>query len=397
MTRPFATLLWALATCMALAAGQRAPQFHASTTFVEVDVLVQDKTGRFVDGLTGADFSVFDEGRPQLVESFYVVRRGATLSGRHTAPGDGDSTPIVSLQRSIVLYFDTNHMRFVARRRAQTAVEEFLSETFLPGDIGGVIFGGVMANNRLTTSREELLNAVRGIKTTETDRTGIPTTADLAPLNDPSGGMSSASSLKAAEASAAIDELLARADTAEDFDASGRTDQLTLNSLLAVVKGLARIPGRKNLVFLSNGFVLRGLNPGDLPGSEWPIVKAIVLEAAKSFVRIYSIDARGLDQTSGAIISASRPSTVGEIKKKAPDPTPEDLLTQLAVDTGGLFVQRQNNFKKALDQVGSDSASYYVLGFRPTLVEKGAKFHLLKVRVNRRGLSVRSRLGYVAQ
>src|SRR4051794_27978413 len=78
-------LLAALIAAVTLAfAGQQAPQqektqaqqrpvFRGGTHFVRVDTYpVQD--GKVLDGLTAEDFEVFEDGKPQAIESFDFVK-----------------------------------------------------------------------------------------------------------------------------------------------------------------------------------------------------------------------------------------------------------------------------------------------------------------------------------
>jgi VWFA-related protein len=60
--------------CLAAAsgAGQDAPTIRVTTRMVEVHVLVQDKHGRPVAGLTKADFVLKDRGKPEKITAFAV-------------------------------------------------------------------------------------------------------------------------------------------------------------------------------------------------------------------------------------------------------------------------------------------------------------------------------------
>ena len=47
--------------------------FRAEVNYVEVDARVLDDQGAFVPGLTGAEFQVFEDGKPQKVSAFSLV------------------------------------------------------------------------------------------------------------------------------------------------------------------------------------------------------------------------------------------------------------------------------------------------------------------------------------
>ena len=92
-----------------------APQatFRAATNLVEVDVVVLDKEGRFIPGLTVEDLEVFEDGKRQSVQQFYLVthvRGGATfytIFGRGSDGVGGRTTDVVTAEPSTVTTHDT--------------------------------------------------------------------------------------------------------------------------------------------------------------------------------------------------------------------------------------------------------------------------------------------------
>ena len=145
--------------------------FRAATTTVEVDVIVRDRNGRFVTGLTPADFEVTEDGAPQRVHSMYLVERRSVTNAAGAGPGAaGAGAPAsaspapASTQRVFVLLFDQEHLDSGGFKRLQDAAVSFLNSEFQAGDVGGILIGGTMLGNRLTTEREVLVQAVRGAK-----------------------------------------------------------------------------------------------------------------------------------------------------------------------------------------------------------------------------------------
>ena len=55
---------------VASVAAQDQPLFRASTRLVQVSVVVEDRDGRPISGLTAKDFRLFDEGQEQRIELF---------------------------------------------------------------------------------------------------------------------------------------------------------------------------------------------------------------------------------------------------------------------------------------------------------------------------------------
>jgi hypothetical protein len=71
-TRGLGAIVVAIAALSAafLSAQQAPPVFRSSTAIVSVDVIVRDASGNIVKGLTAADFTVLEDGKPQQIETF---------------------------------------------------------------------------------------------------------------------------------------------------------------------------------------------------------------------------------------------------------------------------------------------------------------------------------------
>src|SRR5262245_21496796 len=67
----------------------RPPTFTTTTRLVQVSVVVHDKDGKPVAGLTADDFQLFEDGKPQVIESFTVQAAGSGPVPPQ-APGGGD-------------------------------------------------------------------------------------------------------------------------------------------------------------------------------------------------------------------------------------------------------------------------------------------------------------------
>jgi VWFA-related protein len=74
-------LSWPLVAVMALAVAtvSAEQQFRSRTDLVQLPVIVTDKDGRVVDGLTADDFEVLEDGRPQEITAFTAGAPGQRL------------------------------------------------------------------------------------------------------------------------------------------------------------------------------------------------------------------------------------------------------------------------------------------------------------------------------
>jgi tetratricopeptide (TPR) repeat protein len=162
----------------------------------------------------------------------------------------------------------------------------------------------------------------------------------------------------------------------------------TLQALTALMNGLSAIDGRKNVLFFSEGI---------LAEQEWPLVERTIGLAARANARIYTLDARGLDRSQmGDRLAGVDPGGQGGMLEvlKALDEA-SDSINSLAVDTGGFVIRNQNELTSAVARIAAEASRYYVLGYRSDHTPDGS-FRRLAVRVNKPGLVVRARRGYVA-
>ncbi len=136
------------------------PKFRAGVHVVEVDVRAFDRNGQFVGDLTRESFELLEDGVPQELSAVYLV------AGSPLAAGTADpsvAAPVAAApagRHTWIFLFDLSHLTPGAGfDRARSAVEGFIRDRFQEGDLGGVVAGSRMVNNRLTSVREELVAA----------------------------------------------------------------------------------------------------------------------------------------------------------------------------------------------------------------------------------------------
>ena len=74
--------------------------------------------------------------------------------------------------------------------------------------------------------------------------------------------------------------------------------------------------------------------------------------------------------------------------------TNQQLLYALADGTGGFVIQGDNDLLAGMQKIASEQNEYYVLGYTPPPDAKEGSCHVLRVKVDRGGSSVRFRTGY---
>ena len=381
----------------------QAPVFRSGTELVEVYAIVRDRDGQFVTGLSADDFELLEDNQPHPIQLFYLVNGPARYVPRVKVAEGVPRAEDQTARRLFTLVFDQEHLAFDAFKRVQRAATTFLEEHFRPGDVGGIVVNGAMANNRLTTDREELLGVLRNARPTSeaTERDVVfhdwpRLESEFEALRIESGDtrlLQEAVQRNCAErqeecARPGVTEYVENTLqwNAQRYLAESRTAAARLIQTLTVMTaGLGRIEGRKTVVMLTGGFFVE-----DSRG----VLSQIAARAARYGITIYAIDARGLGRVSTGMSDASqsgpRLSTPGVFD------TLEDGPFILAADTGGFVINNTNDFGRAFDRIVDDTSTYYVLGYSPNTTAMDGSFRKIDVKVKWKNLSVRARKGYLA-
>jgi hypothetical protein len=152
--------------------------------------------------------------------------------------------------------------------------------------------------------------------------------------------------------------------------------------------------GRKLVFFISDGFYLNDRNTAFSDK-----LKQITDAAVRSGVVIYSMDARGLMNTTDA--SSNRADGQGQLSRSniGEVSAAQDALNALAADTGGKAFFNSGALTQAVDDALRETSNYYLLAWRPSGEEqKGANFKRIEVTVtDRPDLTVRLPRGFMLE
>jgi VWFA-related protein len=109
-------------------------------------------------------------------------------------------------------------------------------------------------------------------------------------------------------------------------------------------------------------------------------------------ITIYSIDPLGSSDF------ATRSFYWQSFQKGPSKPSQADwgniALQVLAVQSGGLAITVTNDITASLQRCVADTQNYYELSFVPSLEGKPGEWHEIQVRVDKPGLTARTRTGY---
>jgi hypothetical protein len=184
----------------------------------------------------------------------------------------------------------------------------------------------------------------------------------------------------------------------------------TTNGLMAIVNSMSRLPGRKAVLFFSEGV--------SIPPNVQQQFRSVIHAANRANVSVYAVDAAGLrtdsalkatreeinararqrmDNLDRVMTSAGGPLTKGlERNEDLLNYSPESGLTQLAQQTGGVFIGGDNDIGSKLKEIDEDLGTYYLLTYSPTNQNYDGKFRNISVKVKRSGVDALSRRGYYA-
>ena len=343
--------------------GQR---FTTRTDVVTLDVSALDRNRQPVRGLQASDFTILEDGKAQAVEYFDAIDlpdAPAPLAAkwRGIAPDVARNTEL-SERRLVVILIDDTMIPFDGQfLRSSREIARNVVDRLGPADLAAVVFS---RDNRraqnFTTDRARLLTAIDGFESAGY----IPPQPGEPSLND-----------------------------MEQF----WTD--SLQSLFRVVDTLATLPDRrKTLVHISIGIPLRIDTPETAlsahPYLNW-LAKQTMRRALWGNVVIYPVDPGGLDGLRFYLLRKNRrtePFVIEEIES-VPNRY-RDYLQALGDQTGGHAHINTNEFVSRIDQVFRETGSFYLLGYRPQNQRADGRFRRLQVKVNRPGVTVRTRDGY---
>jgi VWFA-related protein len=417
------------------------PTFGVGTSAVTLDVVVRDRKGNAVRDLRASEFEVYEDGVRQQVESFQVFGRplDAAPATARAAPapaspaagavaataGDGAET------RAQVIAFVFDRMSPDARDLSQKAAMTYLDRGHVDGDLVGVFAIDLalttiqpftrdtdLIRTGLQRAASQANTAVAGDRgrTRElVDQVTAGEAVSNAAIGANPGQGGSSSGIGSAAAAGALAQTTARiqAGMLRQFEALERDQQgyASSNGLLAVVSGLKSLPGRKTVVFFSEGL--------SIPPNVQAQFRSVIHTANRSNVSVYAMDAAGLRVRSqnaetrdemllaaerrGRQLATGRDDAADGIMSRQLERN-EDLLRlnseaglgQLASETGGFLIRDTNDAASAFRRMEEDMRFHYLLAYSPTNEAYDGKFRTITVKVNRPGVHVQSRQGYYA-
>ncbi|HWW62080.1 MAG TPA: VWA domain-containing protein [Thermoanaerobaculia bacterium] len=400
---------------------------------INVDVIVTDKSGKPIPGLTKDDFVVIENGKPRDVTNFYEYQ-GANAPGVAQTALNAPATPSQALpasadirSRKIVLFVDGSTLRPFSRNRVLKATKEFLHKIVRPGDeilianwdhrlevSDGFLHDVATAETKLDQlAKASSVGAARDAELSEMQSMISWTANEARDTTSPGPGGEQVITVTKVP----IDEVLSRARLYAMRKLHEQNAKV--ESLRSVIGSVRGVEGRKVLVFVTESLTeTPGREVFDLIDSikyrfeggnsyvveneiqqyaDRLLIPTIAKEANSAGVTLYPIDAGGLSAGFDDI-GADRLSVQYTAPTRRSDTIDERgvALRSIADLTGGIALTASNNFTLAFDNIASDLTSYYSLGYRAS-GEKQDMVRSIHVKLKQRhnGYHVRTRNAFV--
>jgi VWFA-related protein len=354
------------------------PTLSVRSQIVIETVVVKDKKGNTIDGLTAKDFTLTEDGVQQKIRFCEPQSLPSTLSDVPLKPLGPEDIKIYNRlartqitpetpgdvrykdRRLLALYFDMTAMRPADQLRALAAAEKFIRTQMTTSDLVSIMRysgGSVDVLQDFTADRNHLLSILETLV-----------------VGEGQGSAESVDDASSADTGAAFGQ--------DDGEFNVFNTDRQLSALQTAARMLGQLNEKKSLIYFASGLRLNGVdNEAQL--------QATVDAAIRAGVSFWPIDARGLvaqaplgDATQGSPGNAGMYSGAAALAATTNMQRSQDTLFSLAGDTGGKALLDYNDLEKGIVQAQQSITNYYILEYYPTNTAMNGKFRHVKISVN---------------
>jgi len=341
-------------------------------------VVVKDKQGNPIHGLTAKDFTITEDNVPQTIKfcehqdlaeiakplapskrNEENVKIYKQLSREKIAPETMDKE-LYKNRRLLALYFDMSAMMPSDQLRSLQAAEQFIRTQMTSVDLVAIMrynTGSVDILQDFTSDRDRLLSILE--------------TMIVGEGQDSAEDVSDASS---SDTGAAFGQ--------DDSEFNIFNTDRQLSALQTAARMLGNLNEKKSLIYFAGGMRLNGVdNQAQL--------HATVDAAIKAGVTFWPIDARGLvaqaplgDATQGSQGNQGVYTGAAANAVTASFQISQDTLYSLAADTGGKALLDSNDLDRGILQAQDSISDYYIIGYYTTNPAKNGHFRRVKISLN---------------
>ena len=400
--------------------------FGVKVNAVVINAAVMDKSGNPVTDLTARDFKLYEDGKPQNIQTFALESidppelekaqvPGASPAPKHEASRQNAEHPTEHPPRLISIVIDDLTMEAAMganRRRGAigsilefprmvTALKKFVTTDLSPTDQVCILSGSRNVQFPFTDDKKQLLEELDA----------VPRKLNTIPALRPEGLFDPeifdyeawmiandwipepfSETFGKARTDAELKRLYA---VRQNADLQSRTRNL-LYTIRLNLRTLSHFEGPKMVVLFSDGFITEiGRRTGAAEAHE---LQELVDMALRSGIILNTVSTRGITAEMVPPPPAAAPENGVGLSYSVPDETDrmmqEKPLAQIASETGGDFYPRSNNMYLGLQTIAHRRHSYYVLTYTMPPHKPDGAYHHIKLEVTRPGLEVTYRKGY---
>jgi len=381
--------------------------FKAQTNLVLVPVIVTDKQGHHVNGLTIADFELKEDGAIQKIANVDEVTADPTLVKLPTLPPGAFTNQVITQtpKKLEIFALDMVNNPFSDQYEMKRGLLDYLAKGVTTDTLFALVAfrsNGVQIIHDFTSDSAVLSAAIKKVQSSLSSR-------DIPALE-----VRGDEDAEAAQLKAIINGGPAAARAMYDSSRASQNGMITLECFQQIAQIFGSISGRKSLIWATVGFQissggLKGEAVGGTTTEEWERTVRMLQDAN---IAIYPVDVSGLvpdpknyeavslsnaaDIKSGSVDVGSRSAAmeaVGTGRFLDPAQSRQQNMKRVADVTGGQAFYNLNNSDTLYGLASGDSGQYYMLTYRLTDTSKTG-WHKLNIRVLHDGVQVRSRTGF---
>ena len=385
-------------------------KFRSETTLIQVPVVVTDKNGNHVRGLTKDDFRVLENGKEQKIATFEeLVATTARIPPTPTSPGAYSNLAVSESGKQAravtVIAVDTVNTPFLDQAIGRHELVKYLANNIDTSQVMALMIitsRGVRVVQGLTGDPEQLLQVLKKIGgelpqnySTSLDNQANAALGDVPILPDVNFNSSVTATL------AAVQSFEDYADTMAGQFQQARAIEMTMNSFLGIAWSLSGVPGRKSVIWATSGFPFVLSSPDVVPGNLGPLYERMMKALTDGQISIYPVDVRGIitrgegEATPGDFMHRGSGHTVHQMNNRMwLNADSIQSLNEFAEMTGGKAFYNTNDLAGSFKRAADDSSSYYLVGYYLDTKNNRAGWRQLKVGVDKKDVETRARKGF---
>ena len=385
------------------------PRIVKQTQLVYVPVVVEDKHGKTLGGLTRDSFVVQQDGKEQNIAIFEEVKTARDFSQRAPAiaPGMVENFALNDTQarKTVIIILDTLNSQILDLNRAKKSLVHFIQKSLSPDQPVALMVlnsNGLHQIHSITADPAILLDSVKRVEahynrgSKDPDPLGISSRAQTtdAVRYDPS---SSLSRDPQAEAQAMANYL----DQVESHYFQREAALTTLKSLEQLAGSFAGIPGRKSVIWATSGFPINIQDPHSFGGVDTDLYTSYERAWERlndANLAIYPIDISGLQVRSVPSVDRRPDPRNGGFRPVATYNLQQEQqmsLLSFAAATGGKAFLNSNDIEGSFAKAAQEANAYYLIGYYLHEGDDHPGWHKLKVHVKGSHGDIRARDGFL--